>query len=199
MHIRLPKIASVALLFCTVLGSLSVQAADTATGKTAKTNPQVVLHTTRGAITLELFADKSPLTVANFLEYVKSGHYNGTIFHRVIRNFMIQTGGMTADMVEKPTRDPVLNESKNRLHNERWTVAMARRNDPDSARAQFFINLKMNTNLDYQNGQPGYTVFGKVIDGEHIVKAISLVPTTAKDGHQDVPIEPIVIERVEIL
>jgi peptidyl-prolyl cis-trans isomerase A (cyclophilin A)/peptidyl-prolyl cis-trans isomerase B (cyclophilin B) len=168
------------------------------TASKIKPNPQVVLHTTRGEIAIELYPDKAPLTVANFLDYAKSGHYDGMIFHRVIRNFMIQTGGYTEDFAEKATKPPILNESKNGLHNERWMVAMARKNDPDSASSQFFINLKMNTNLDYQQGKPGYAVFGKVIDGQFVVKSISMVPTTGKNGFQDVPIENIVIERVTI-
>ena len=179
--------------------SLPLQANEKAVANNKTTaNPQVVLHTTRGAITIELYPDKAPLTVANFLDYAKSGHYDGVIFHRVIRNFMIQTGGYTEDFVEKATKPPVLNESKNKLHNERWTVAMARTSDPDSASSQFFINLKMNTNLDYQQGKAGYTVFGKVIDGQFVAKSISMVPTTGKNGFQDVPIENIVIERVTI-
>lgn len=160
--------------------------------------PQVVLHTNRGDITLELYPDKAPLTVANFLAYAKSGHYNGTLFHRVIRNFMIQGGGLNESMNEKPLKDPVLNESANGLYNQRWTVAMARKNDPDSATAQFFINLKMNTELDPRQGKPGYTVFGKVIDGQYVVKSIGMVPTTNKNGYQNVPIENIVIESVDI-
>jgi cyclophilin family peptidyl-prolyl cis-trans isomerase len=158
----------------------------------------VALHTNRGEITLELYPDKAPLTVANFIAYAKSGFYDGTIFHRVIKDFMIQGGGFNENMQEKRTRDPILNESNNGLNNLRWTVAMARMNNPDSAAAQFFINLKMNTILDYENGKEGYTVFGKVIDGQYVVKSISLVPTETKNGNEDVPEENIVIEHVEI-
>lgn len=158
-------------------------------------NPRVVLETSRGNIVLELNPEKAPKTVANFLAYVDSGFYDGTIFHRVIPKFMIQGGGMTPDMVQKPTRDPVANESKNYLHNDRGTVAMARTDDPDSATSQFFINVKMNTSLDYKYGTPGYTVFGEVVDGMYAVDDISLQPTATVDGHGDVPVEPIVITR----
>jgi cyclophilin family peptidyl-prolyl cis-trans isomerase len=158
----------------------------------------VVLHTNRGDITLELYPDKAPLTVANFIAYAQSGFYDGTIFHRVIKDFMIQGGGFNENLQEKRTRDPILNESNNGLNNLRWTIAMARMNNPDSAAAQFFINLKMNTILDYENGKEGYTVFGKVIDGQYVVKSISLVPTETKNGNEDVPEENIVIEHVEI-
>ncbi len=138
------------------------------------------------------------MTVANFLKYVDSGHYDGTIFHRVIPRFMIQAGGFTPKMKEKPTGDPIVNESKNRWHNERGTVAMARTNDPDSATAQFFINVKMNLPLDYRAGQAGYAgyaVFGEVIEGMATVDAIVYQPTTTVGPHADVPIEPIIIKH----
>lgn len=165
----------------------------------AAENPRAILHTSLGAITLELFAEQSPQTVQNFINYAKSGHYDGTIFHRVVPRFVIQTGGFTADMVQKPTLDPVVNESANRLHNDRWTVAMARTDDPDSATSQFFINLRMNPNLDFQRGEPGYTVFGKVVDGQYVAAEISRQPTATLFGHDNVPVEPIVIQRVELL
>jgi cyclophilin family peptidyl-prolyl cis-trans isomerase len=168
------------------------------TAPSVKANPRAVLHTTRGDITIELYPDKAPLTVANFIDYAKNGFYNGVIFHRVVRNMIIQTGGYTESLHEKATKTPILNESKNRLHNERWTVAMARKRDPDSATSQFFINLKLNTEFDSRPGNPGYTVFGKVVEGQYVVKSISLVPTTQKEGLADIPIENIVIERVEI-
>jgi len=179
-----PKLVSV-LLTVTALLAIPVSAE----------SPKVVLETSRGNIVLELNPEKSPKTVENFLAYVDSGFYDGTIFHRVIPKFMIQGGGMTADMAQKPTREAVVNESSNYLHNERGTVAMARTDDPDSATAQFFINLKMNTSLDYKYGKAGYTVFGEVVDGMYVVDDIALQPTAAVDGHQDVPVQPIVINR----
>ncbi len=152
---------------------------------------KVKFVTTAGDIVVELDAAKAPKTVANFLQYVKSGHYDGTIFHRVIGNFMIQGGGMTADMKEKETRPPIGLESKNGLANQRGTIAMARTNDPDSATAQFFINLKDNTFLDRAEAQDGwgYTVFGKVVSGMDAVDAIAKVPT----GRNDVPTQTVSI------
>jgi cyclophilin family peptidyl-prolyl cis-trans isomerase len=161
--------------------------------------PQVVLHTSNGDITLELYPDKAPASVANFLDYARSGHYNGTIFHRVIKRFMIQGGGFTKEMAQKPTKSPVVNESNNGLHNDRWTIAMARTQDPDSATSQFYINVSMNSNLDPQRGNPGYTVFGMVIDGQHVVKAIEKVVTQRVGPHADVPVTPVIIERVDII
>jgi cyclophilin family peptidyl-prolyl cis-trans isomerase len=165
----------------------------------AEPNPQVVVRTSAGEIRLELFPAESPRAVANFLEYVDSGFYAGTIFHRVIPNFMIQGGGMTREMVEKPTRDPVPNESRNHLHNERGTVAMARTDDPDSATSQFFINVRSNLRLDfdYVTRRPGYTVFGRVVDGMDVVDGISLVPTRSVARHDDVPENPVIIESIE--
>ena len=167
-------------------------------------NPRVLMKTTDGDITIELFADKSPITVENFLRYVDDGHYDGTVFHRVISNFMIQGGGFDAELKEKPTRDPIVNESKNKLHNTRGTLAMARTSDPDSAAAQFFINQRSNLRLDWAGGKDGYTVFGEVIDGMQIVDIISLADTgtaqaqTARGPNifQDVPVQPIVVLSV---
>lgn len=155
--------------------------------------PVVILKTTLGELVLQLDAVKAPKTVANFLAYVDQGFYNGTVFHRVIPRFMVQGGGFTDDMQQKPTNQPVANESQNGLHNERGTIAMARTQDPNSATSQFFINLKMNLNLDGKPGQPGYTVFGKVIDGMEIADEMVLKPTGSSGGHQDVPVEPIII------
>lgn len=166
-----------------------------ATQALAAGNPEVVLKTSRGNITIELYPDKAPVTVKNFLEYVDSGFYDGTIFHRVIPNFMIQGGGFTPALKEKPTHAPIVNESKNWLHNERGTIAMARTSDPDSAGSQFFINLRMNTSLDYMPGHPGYTVFGKVVNGMATVEDIALQPTTQKGQMENVPVKPIIIER----
>ena len=166
-----------------------------AAGATAA-DPQVIIRTNHGDITLRLFRDKAPLTVENFLGYVDSGFYEGTIFHRVIPNFMIQGGGFTRDMIEKPTRDPVKNEAKNRLHNERGTVAMARTNDPDSASSQFFINVRTNLRLDWTPGRDGYTVFGEVVDGMYVVDSIAIEPTQTLGPHGDVPVNPVIITEV---
>jgi cyclophilin family peptidyl-prolyl cis-trans isomerase len=159
-------------------------------------NPQVVIRTSEGDITIKLFDDKSPVTVANFLAYVDSGFYNGTIFHRVIPNFMIQGGGFDKDMNQKETNDPIVNESKNRLHNTRGTIAMARTNDPDSATAQFFINQRSNLRLDWAPGREGYTVFGEVVDGMDVVDYIATVKTGRVHGMNDVPLEPVLIKEI---
>lgn len=159
-------------------------------------NPQVIIRTSEGDITLRLFRNKAPLTVDNFLSYVDAGFYNGTIFHRVIPDFMIQGGGFLPDMTEKPTNTPVVNESKNKLHNTRGTVAMARTSDPDSATAQFFINQRNNLQLDWTPGRDGYTVFGEVILGMNIVDFIATAPTANAGGMQNVPVEPILINEI---
>ena len=166
----------------------------------AEPNPQVLMRTSAGDIRIELFPAESPLAVANFLEDVDSGFYTGTLFHRVIPNFMIQGGGFEAEgMKEKAVRDPVPNESRNHLHNERGTLAMARTEDPDSATAQFFINVRSNLRLDfdYVTRKPGYTVFGRVLEGMDVVDGISLVRTHTVGGFDDVPEAPVVIESVE--
>lgn len=162
--------------------------------------PQVILHTNHGAITLALDAEKAPQTVENFLAYVKSGHYDGTIFHRVIRNFMIQGGGFEPGMKQKATGEPIQNEAKNGLKNTRGSIAMARTNDPHSATAQFFINVVDNDFLDHpgQDGW-GYCVFGKVTDGIEAVDAIVQVKTGSSGFHQDVPVEDILIERATVV
>ena len=167
-------------------------------------NPQILMKTTDGDITIELYADKSPITVENFLRYADDGHYDGTVFHRVISNFMIQGGGFDAELKEKETRSPIVNESKNKLHNTRGTLAMARTSDPDSAAAQFFINQRSNLRLDWSGGKDGYTVFGEVIDGMQVVDIISLADTGSAQAQttrgptvfQDVPVQPIVILSV---
>ncbi len=163
----------------------------------------VKLTTNFGDITLELNAEKAPITVANFLQYVESGFYNGVIFHRVIDNFMIQGGGFERDLFQKPTRAPVKNEAANGLKNKVGTIAMARTQDPNSATAQFFINVANNTFLDFtapnQHGY-GYTVFGKVIDGIEIVNNIAAIPTGSGGPFpRDVPQEGVIIEDVELL
>lgn len=162
----------------------------------------VKLHTNHGVITLELDAEKAPKTVENFLQYVKDGHFDGTIFHRVINGFMIQGGGFAPGMSQKPTRAPIENEATNGLKNDAYTIAMARTPDPHSASAQFFINVKDNGFLDHSSKTPqgwGYCVFGKVTEGTDVVDAIKKVRTGNRAGHQDVPVEDVVIERAEIV
>lgn len=158
--------------------------------------PLVTLETSLGTIKIALDRDKAPLSVDNFLQYVRSGHYDGTIFHRVIPRFMAQGGGFDADMKQKPTRPPIRNEASNGLHNRRGTVAMARTNDPDSATSQFFVNVKDNLQLDYGGPRnPGYTVFGEVVEGMDVVDKIVAVPTTTRPpNYGDVPKTPIVIK-----
>jgi cyclophilin family peptidyl-prolyl cis-trans isomerase len=165
-------------------------------------NPVVILHTNHGAITLELFEDQAPQSVANFIQYARDGHYDGTLFHRVIPNFMIQGGGFDTDFQQKPTREPIENEADNGLANERGTLAMARTNDPHSATSQFFVNVTDNEFLNHRSkasGQTwGYAVFGRVSDGMDVVDAIRAVDTGRRGMHQDVPVEDVIIERVEI-
>lgn len=159
----------------------------------------VELTTSAGTITLALDDAKAPLTVANFLAYVNKGHYDGTVFHRVIKNFMVQGGGMTADMAQKPTDATIQNEANNGLKNLKYTVAMARTNAPHSASAQFFINTKDNDFLNFTSESPsgwGYAVFGKVVSGTEIVDAIEQVKTGRKGFHDDVPLEAVTILKV---
>jgi peptidyl-prolyl cis-trans isomerase A (cyclophilin A) len=162
-------------------------------------NPVVRLQTTLGDITLELYKKEAPKTVDNFLAYVKKKHYDGTTFHRVMANFMIQGGGYDKDMTEKPTLPPVVNEAGNGLSNQLGTVAMARTDDPNSATAQFFINVKDNSRLDKSASSPGYAVFGKVIGGTAVVDKIKLVKTTSKPPFENVPATPVVIQSAVIL
>ncbi|MCZ0204660.1 peptidylprolyl isomerase [Streptomyces achromogenes] len=162
----------------------------------------VELNTSAGRIVLELNDAEAPKTVENFLAYVRSGHYDGTIFHRVINDFMIQGGGFTQDMKQKPTLAPIQNEADNGLKNDNYTVAMARTSDPHSATAQFFINVSDNAFLNYSSKTPngwGYAVFGRVTEGQNVVDAIKGVKTGSRQGHQDVPTEPVVIESAKIL
>ena len=158
---------------------------------------KVRLATSAGDIVIALERDKAPQTVDNFLAYVKAGHYDGTVFHRVIDNFMIQGGGMTPDLREKPTRAPIPLESKNGLTNLRGTVAMARTSVPDSATAQFFVNLKDNGFLDAANSRDGhgYAVFGRVVEGQDIIDKIKTVATASQGPHQNVPVTPVVIRK----
>lgn len=167
----------------------------------AAQNPRVTFQTTKGTFTLELFPDKAPKTVENFLQYAESGFYDGTVFHRVIPGFMAQGGGLTADLDKKDTRGPIPNEADNGLSNARGTIAMARTGDPHSATAQFFINVADNPSLDHTGKTMrgwGYTVFGRVVDGMDVVDAIVQVPTTSRGGMQNVPVEPVVIQSVGV-
>ncbi|GLZ89382.1 peptidyl-prolyl cis-trans isomerase [Metapseudomonas resinovorans] len=161
----------------------------------------IKLHTNHGVITLQLFEDKAPETVANFKEYVKSGHYDGTVFHRVIGNFMIQGGGFEPGMKQKSTRATIKNEANNGLSNKVGTIAMARTMEPHSASAQFFINVADNTFLNHSAPTVqgwGYAVFGEVVEGMDVVNKIKGVATTMKAGHQDVPVDDVIIEKAEI-
>ena len=162
----------------------------------------IVLHTNHGDITIELDSAKAPKSAENFLQYVRDGHYDNTIFHRVIDGFMIQGGGMEAGMKEKRTRAPIANEAANGLRNKRYTVAMARTSDPHSATAQFFINVADNDFLDHTAPTPqgwGYAVFGKVVSGQDVVDKIKGVATGNRGFHQDVPREDVIIERAEVV
>jgi peptidyl-prolyl cis-trans isomerase A (cyclophilin A) len=184
-----------ALTSVAVLGPLSATAQDK-----AEPMPRVALATSAGEIVLELDAARAPKSVANFLAYVRAGHYDGTVFHRVMENFMIQGGGYTADLQQKPTRAPIPIESQNGLKNVRGTIAMARTNDPNSATSQFFINVVDNPRLDYPSFDGhGYTVFGKVVAGQDVVDKIRVVPVSAKGPHQHLPAQPILIRSARIV
>ena len=161
-------------------------------------NPVVVIETSMGTIKAELFEDKSPITVKNFLRYVDEKHYDGTVFHRVISDFMIQGGGFEPGMKEKKTRDPIKNESSNGLSNQKYTVAMARTREPNSATAQFYVNVKDNTFLDKAKAQDGvgYCVFAKVVEGMDVVDKIKQVQTGRRGFHDDVPLQDVVIRSV---
>ena len=165
-------------------------------------NPVVKLKTNKGDIVIELDKEKAPVTVENFLKYVKAGHYDGTIFHRIINGFMIQGGGMDKSMKERATEAPIQNEADNGLKNKTYTVAMARTGDPHSATAQFFINVADNGFLDHTGKTPqgwGYAVFGKVTSGQDVVDAIKGVPTMTKGFHENVPVVPVIIEKAEVV
>jgi len=165
-------------------------------------HPRVIFHTNKGDIVIELYPDKAPKTVENFLRYAREGFYDGTIFHRVIPGFVIQGGGHIEDMSRKPTHEPIENEADNGLKNEKYTLSMARTMDPHSATSQFFINLADNAFLDFRSKDAdgwGYAVFGKVVDGTNTVDEIARTQTTTRAGHQDVPVEPIIIESTEVV
>ena len=190
------ELLSMKTLTCALL-LLPFLAAVTASAQSA--NPSVVVKTSMGSFTIELFQDKAPETVKNFLLYVDEGFYTGTIFHRVIDGFMVQGGGLDEKMTKKQTRKPIVNEAGNKLKNTVGTVAMARTGEPNSATAQFFVNVKDNAFLDYRDSSAdgiGYCVFGKVTAGMDVVEKIKAVPTGVKNGMRDVPLTPVVIESV---
>ena len=168
----------------------------------AEKNPQVLMETSMGSIKIELFKEKAPITVRNFLSYVNEGFFDGLIFHRVISNFMVQGGGMDANMQSKATKFAIKNEAANGLSNKLGTLAMARTSVVDSATSQFFINVADNAYLDYRGKSPdlfGYAVFGQVVDGMEVVDAIRQVKTGSKGGHSDVPLEPVFIKSMKLL
>jgi peptidyl-prolyl cis-trans isomerase A (cyclophilin A) len=184
--------------------SLGLTVSITALSGFSYAGPKVEFKTNLGNFVVDLDSDKAPKTVNNFLAYVKSGFYNGTVFHRVINGFMVQGGGFTTELVQKPTQPPVVSEAQNGLKNQIYTIAMARTSDPDSATAQFYINVKDNPGLDFPNAMGnGYTVFGKVISGTQTIDKIKLVPTgvasTPRGRMADVPNTPVVIESATIL
>jgi cyclophilin family peptidyl-prolyl cis-trans isomerase len=192
-------LATAALLLLTAQAPATAPPPASPTPAPPPLGPVVSIVTSLGEIRVALRPDKAPLTVDNFLKYVKAGHYTGTIFHRVMPNFMVQGGGMDAAMKEKPTRPPVRNEAKNGLRNSRGTIAMARTSDPHSATAQFFINIKDNHSLDFGIRGAGYTVFGEVIQGMDVVDKIIAVPTGTKGGHENVPLTPVVIKSARVV
>jgi cyclophilin family peptidyl-prolyl cis-trans isomerase len=167
----------------------------------AAANPQAVVETSLGSFTIELFQDKAPVSVENFLQYVREGFYAGTIFHRVVAGYVVQGGGYTPDLSEKPTRPPIQNEATNGLSNQRGTVAMARTRTVRSGTSQFFVNVVDNRRLDHTGYAPdefGYAVFGRVVEGMDVVDRISKVPTTIKDGMESVPIDPVIIKGITV-
>ena len=169
-------------------------------GQETGDKPLLQIETSLGTMVAELDAEKAPESAKNFLQYVESGHFDGTIFHRVIKDFMIQGGGFTITMERKPTSDPIVNEAKNGLKNKRGTLAMARTADPHSATAQFFINHRDNAFLDYPGSDGwGYTVFGKLVSGQDVLDKIAAVKTATRSGMQNVPAEPVVIQSIRLL
>ena len=188
------------MLLAFVAALAAAQAASPAapTAPAADPRPKVVMETSMGTIRIALEQDKAPLSTKNFLSYVRAGHYDGTIFHRVIPGFMAQGGGFDAQMKQRPVRAPIRNESGNGLSNRRGTLAMARTADPDSATAQFFVNVVDNGRLDPRGGQPGYAVFGEVVEGMDVVDRIVAVPTTSHGPHANVPATPVVIKSARV-
>ena len=203
LHVLLPALLAVSVSACAAQKEPKAETAPAAQPTTTSSSmPRVTLSTNMGDIVVELNPAKAPLSSANFIEYVQSGQYNGTIFHRVIDNFMIQGGGFDQNMQQKPTRAPIQNEANNGLKNTRGTIAMARTGDPHSASSQFFINVKDNAFLDHTSPTPqgwGYTVFGKVVEGMDVVDKIKVVQTGNMGGHQNVPTQPIVINQAVLL
>lgn len=193
----------VAIFLCVSFPAAAQQADPAESNPFEEELPKVIIHTSMGDITVELYADQAPVTVDNFLQYARDGHYDGTVFHRVISGFMIQGGGFDEELNPRPAAEPITNEADNGLSNERGTVAMARTNAPHSATAQFFINVVDNQALDHRGKQSGrtwgYAVFGRVTDGMDVVDEIRFVETGERGPHTDVPVEPVIIERVEIL
>ena len=182
--------------------SLAVMPCLCGQARAAAPAPVVKLETNMGEILIQLDPNKAPISTDNFLQYVKSGHYNGTVFHRVIKDFMIQGGGLTADLKEKKTHAPIRNEANNGLRNQKYTIAMARTSEPHSATAQFFINTRDNSFLDHKGQTPqgwGYAVFGKVISGKKVVDMIEKVPTTTKGHYDDVPASPVIIKKASVI
>lgn len=203
LHVLLPTLLAFSVTACAAQKEPKAETAPAAQPTaTASDMPRVTLSTNMGDIVVELNPAKAPLSSANFIEYVQSGHYDGTIFHRVIDNFMIQGGGFDQNMQQKPTRATIQNEANNGLKNTRGTIAMARTNAPHSASSQFFINVNDNAFLDHTSPTPqgwGYTVFGQVVEGMDVVDQIKVVQTGNMSGHQNVPTQPIVINQAVLL
>lgn len=195
MLLRNPLFKSLLLCLSIICSSLSFAAETNAT----KDKVNVLIETNMGNITVQLDQRKAPITVKNFLNYVESGFYSKTIFHRVISGFMIQGGGFTKSMDKLPTNAPIRNEASNGLHNNRGTIAMARTSDPHSASSQFFINVANNNFLDYSSKDMGYTAFGKVIEGMETVDKITAVKTTKRNMQNDIPVDPVVIEKITVI
>ncbi len=200
MNMHRTLAASVALALAAPIAALAQSVSPVCDAALRTAAPQVKLTTSMGPIVIELNKERAPISTENFVKYVDSGHYNGTVFHRVIDGFMIQGGGMDKDLREKPARSPIKNEASNGLKNDEYTLAMARTNNPNSATAQFFINVKQNDFLNYGGDMnPGYAVFGKVIDGKDTVDKIKKVATGNVGPYQNVPKEAVVIEKAECL
>ena len=193
------KNAITLILIVILLGSTIISVSSFFLGKKTPSKVAVIMETSMGTIELELDSEKAPVTVANFVEYALDGHYEGTVFHRVMPGFMIQGGGMTSTGTEKPTRAPIVLESNNGLRNVRGTIAMARTIVPDSATCQFYINLVDNPSLDYRTGNDGYAVFGRVVKGMDVVDAIAGVETSSRGPYEDWPVQDVVIQKLTVV
>jgi cyclophilin family peptidyl-prolyl cis-trans isomerase len=189
----------VLIIAIVIIALIAILVGNKMTGNAVKENPQVRLQTSEGSIVIELYPEEAPITVENFLAYVREGAYAGTVFHRVIPDFMVQGGGFTPDGKQKSTHAPITLESNNGLKNDKYTVAMARTNDPNSATNQFFINVNNNDFLNYGVRDDGYAVFGKVIKGTDVVDKIGAVRTTTKNGMADWPVKDVIIEKAEVI